>query len=95
MFNHCDFLLGQDNSIVVVVPAHLPQEGGITLSISPRDVKFRAGFKEIANIPLTHPDVMARLKDQYEIGVVEYPEGDAFPDCITAIAHVEIRGEQV
>ncbi len=90
-FSACDFVLGEGQSIVIVVPAHLPQDKSCTVSVSDTDIKFRAGFEQLAQVNVSHPEVLKRLKAQTEIGIVEYPEGDPWPDCITAIGHVEVR----
>ena len=91
IFTACDFVLGEGQSIVIVVPAHLPQDKSCTVSVSDKDVKFRAGFENIGEVAVTHPEVLKRLSSQTEIGIVEYPKGEPWPDCITAMAYVELR----
>lgn len=91
MFTECDFLLARDNGIAIVIPAKLPPAETYTVSISEKDVKFRAGFKEIAHIPFQSAEVLSRLSARSQVGLVEYPKGTPFPDCITALAYVEIR----
>jgi hypothetical protein len=91
VFEQCDFLLGQDNAIAIVIPAKLPPADTYTVSVSEKDVKFRAGFREIASIPFQSAEVLSRLSVRSQVGLVEYPKGQPFPDCITALAYVELR----
>jgi len=92
LFNSCDFLLFRDRSVVVIIPASLPKAENFTVSIGPCDVKFRAGYDEIAHIAFQDAEVYDRMLHTSQIGVVESPVGEPFPDCITALAYVEVRG---
>lgn len=91
MFDSCDFLMGQGNSIVIVVPSDLPKADTYTVSVSDRDVRFKAGYEEIATVPMYDSEIYNRLTRHSQVGVVEYPKGKEFPDCITALAYVEVR----
>lgn len=91
MFKECDFLLGKDDSIAIVIPAKLPAAETYTVSISENDVKFRAGYNEIAHIPFKSLEVLKRLSKTSQVGLVEYPKNEPFPDSITALAYVELR----
>lgn len=91
MFDRCDFLLGEGNYVAIVIPAKLPSADTYTVSISEHDVKFRAGHKEIAHISYFHADVFQRVSQNTQIGLVEYPSDEPFPDALTAIAYVELR----
>jgi hypothetical protein len=77
--------------VTIVVPVKLPQADNYTVSISPDDVKFRAGHQNIAQFPFRCAEVFRRLSGASQIGLVEYPTGQPFPDCITALAYVELR----
>ncbi len=83
--------MGQGHSIVIVVPGDLPKAETYTVSVSDRDVRFKAGYHEIATVPLYDSEIYHRLSRHSQVGLVEYPQGKAFPDCITALAYVEIR----
>ncbi len=91
VFTECDFLLGRDHGVTIVVPVKLPQADSYTVSISPDDVKFRAGHEHIAHFPFRCAEVFRRLSEASQVGVVEYPAGQPFPDCLTALAYVELR----
>ncbi|MBN8521959.1 MAG: hypothetical protein J0L77_08715 [Alphaproteobacteria bacterium] len=93
MFTECDFLLGENHGVTIVVPVKLPPAETYTVSISPRDVKFRAGHEPIAHFSFRCAEVFKRLSDASQVGVVECPAGEPFPDCITALAYVELRGD--
>lgn len=76
---------------MIVVPDFLPEGKNYTVSVSDKDVRFRAGHEKIAEIPVTHPEVLKRLLSSTEVGIVEYPKGEPWPDCITAMAYIEVR----
>ncbi len=91
MFERCHFLLGEGNSIVIVVPENLPRGEPLTVSVSPEDIQFRSGFEEIADITCDNEEVFRRLARFPQVGLVEYDgEGD-FPTYITNTAYVEVR----
>ena len=90
-FTECDFVMGEGQSVVIVIPAFLPEDKTYTVSVGDTDLRFKSGFEKIAEVPLTHPEVLKRLKAHTEIGIVEYPKGEPWPDCITNVAFVEVR----
>lgn len=83
--------MGEGNAIVIVVPGDLPAAETYTVSVSDHDVRFRAGYEEIGRVAVTHPEIYQRLSRHPEVGIVEYPKGQPWPDCITAVAYVELR----
>jgi len=91
MFNRCDFILGQDGSMVIVLPGRLPSSPNYTVSATPSQIRIRTGQTEIAAFPYNNPEVFQRLSHFSQVGIVEFPEGDYFPDAITAMAYVETR----
>ena len=91
MFNRCDFLLGKDSSVVIVIPAHLPAAETYTVSVSDCDIKFRAGYESIGEISYHDSDIYQRIANNIQIGLMEYPPGGVFPDCVTQVAYVEVR----
>lgn len=91
MFDQCDFVMGQGHSIVIVVPGDLPQAETYTVSVSDRDVRFKAGYTEIGMVPMRDSEVYGRLARLSQIGLIEYPKGEPFPDAITAVAYIELR----
>jgi hypothetical protein len=92
VFSRCDFLLGQDDTVVIVIPAHLPRADTYTVSVSSRDIRFKAGYDKIAEIPYQGGDIYKRIANNVQIGLVEYPrDGSEFPNRITKVAYVEVR----
>ena len=43
-------MLGHDNSVVIVIPQHLPKAETYTVSVSSKDIRFRADYDCIAEI---------------------------------------------
>lgn len=92
MFDRCDFIMGQDNSMVIVLPGMLPKDAPTyTVSASPSQIKIRAGYDEIAMFAYNNGEVFNRLAHCNQVGIVEFPQGSVFPGCITAVAYVETR----
>lgn len=91
MFERCDFLLGKDDSVIIVIPAHLPEADTYTVSVSDRDIKFRAGYDNIAEIPYQGGEVFKRIAHNTQVGLVEHQAGEDFPAHITHVAYVEVR----
>ena len=91
MFTKCDFLLGQNQSIVIVVPAHLPKAETYTVSVSDRDIRFKAGHEDICSMPYPGGEVFRRIAGNVQIGIVEHESPDDFPSGITNVAYVEVR----
>jgi hypothetical protein len=91
MFDSCDFLLGKDQSIIIVIPAHLPKADTYTVSVTDSNIRFKAGYENIAEVNYQGGEVYKRIAGNTQIGLVEYPPDEKFPDCITHFAYVEVR----
>lgn len=92
MFTGCEFLMGQDDSMVIVLPGLLPKDAdNYTVSASPFEIRIKAGFNVVASFPYNNPRVFQMLMQRSQVGIVEYPPKEAFPNCITAVAYVETR----
>ena len=83
--------MGQGKSIVIVLPVELPAAETYTVSICEKKIKFRAGHDQIAEVDYKNREVYDRLSFAHEVGVVEYPKDQPFPDCITSVAYIEVR----
>lgn len=78
--------------MVIVLPGMLPKDASsYTVSASPDRIRIRAGYEEIASFPYSNSEVFNRLSGFTQVGIVEYPDGGVFPNCITALAYVETR----
>lgn len=91
MFEKCAFVMGEGNSIYIVVPMELPEGKSVTVSVSEKDIRFKSGRNHLAEIAYDNAEVYSRLSRFSQVGLMEYPEGEAYPNCITAIAYVELR----
>lgn len=90
MFDRCDFIKGNDGSMVIVLPGNLPGgAGSYTVSASPHEIRIKADYNEIAKFPYKDPEVFDLLSGFSQVGIVEYPPKEAFPGCITAVAYVQ------
>ncbi len=91
MFERCDFVMGRDNSIVIVIPEMLPRAETYTVSVSSQDIKFRADYDNIAEMFYHDSEVFKRIASATQVGLVEYPGTGDFPMHITNVAYVEVR----
>lgn len=91
MFNRCYFLLGQNDSVVIVVPERLPEAETYTVSVSDRDICFKAGHEKVTEFSYTGGEAYRRISDLTQIGLVEQPRPGYTPDHITKVAYVEVR----
>lgn len=91
MFNRCYFLMGKDNSIVIVVPEQLPEAETYTVSVSDKDICFKAGHDKVTEFPYTGGEAFKRISDHTQVGLVEQPRPGHTPDHITKVAYVEVR----
>lgn len=90
MFERCDFLLGEGHSIVIIVSGSLPVAETYTVSISDRDIRFKAGYENIAELPYQGGEIFERIANNTQVGLVEYSD-TGFPQHITHVAYVEVR----
>ena len=91
MFTDCNFLLGEGSSIIIVIPARLPKADTYTVSVSDKDIKFKAGYEDVAEMTYRGGEVFKRLVNNTQIGLVEYPPGSTFTPVITNVAYIEVR----
>jgi hypothetical protein len=92
MFERCDFLLGEGNSVVIVIPAHLPDADTYTVAVTANVMKFMADYDDIAEMAYPGGEIFERIANHTQIGLVEYsPNHEGFPNDITNVAYVEIR----
>jgi hypothetical protein len=91
MFNKCNFLLGAGHSIIIVIPGNLPHAETYTVSVCDKNIRFKAGYDEIAAIDYPGGDLFERFANNTQIGLVEHDIAEALPANITNVAYVEIR----
>jgi hypothetical protein len=84
--------MGQEGSMVIVLPGMLPKDApNYTVAATPSEISIRAGYDEIAKFPYKNQQVFDLLTTFTQVGIVEYPPKEAFPNCITAVAYVQTR----
>lgn len=91
MFQKCDFILGNGSSVVIVIPTVLPYAENYTVSVSENDIKFKAGYDEIAFLNYDNHEIYDRIAQHTQVGLVEHRKDADMPDYITNVAYVEVR----
>lgn len=93
MFNRCDFLLGENDSIVIAVPKQVPKDQPLTLVVYRDGLKFYHGEEDnvIGDVACAQNEVLKRLARKDKVGLIEVT-GDApgFPVYIAAVANVTL-----
>ncbi|MFA7276320.1 MAG: hypothetical protein WC043_05915 [Pseudobdellovibrionaceae bacterium] len=91
MFQSCDFILGDNGSIVIVIPTQLPKDQPLTLEVYSHGIIFRSGETAVGDISCDRSDILQRIIDKARIGMIEFLNGiPKFPAYITAVADVEV-----
>jgi len=94
VFQECDFLLGENNSIVVIVPQSLPKDLPLVIEVHRDGLVFRSGEDQIGDVSCPRVDVLQRLVDKAKVGLVEFLQGaQKFPAYISAVASIEVMVE--
>lgn len=92
LFTECSFLMGDSNTVVIVIPTRLPFAETYTVAVSHDCIRFRAGYDDIAEMPYPGGEIFRRLANHTEVGLVEFPpETQKFPRNITNRAYIEVR----
>lgn len=95
MFRYCDFLLGDNDSIVIVVPTQLPKDAPLSVEVGRHGIIFRSGDECLANIRCEKAEVLRRLMNTGRVGLVEFLHGlPKLPSYITAVADIEVNLER-
>lgn len=91
MFNRCDFLMGENDSIVIAVPNLLPKGIPLTLHVHRNGLVFRHGDETIGDVPCGHLEVFKRLSRREKVGLIEVTnEVPSFPIYIAAVADIHM-----
>lgn len=91
MFSQCDFILGDNNSIIIVLPTQIPKGLPITLEVHRDTLVFRSGENTVGNSPCARRDILQRIVSKTKIGLIEFLNGTPrFPVYISAVANVEV-----
>lgn len=90
MFERCDFLMGDGHSVIIVIPATLPEAETYTVSVNNEVIRFKAGYDDIAEMAYPGGEIFERIANNTQIGLVEHA-GEHLPAHITNVAYVEVR----
>ncbi len=91
MLNNCDFILGENNSIVIVVPTSLPKGVPLTCEVHKFGLIFRSGDESVGEITCHRRDILQRLVSKAKVGFIEFINGTPrFPAYITAVADIQV-----
>ncbi len=90
MFNKCDFLIGDDKSVVVVVPQAVPKGEQLTIRISDDVVSFyKAGEILFGRVECACVKTLRCLRKKQRVGLIEALDGKmSFPVYIAATAKI-------
>lgn len=94
MFNNCDFILGENDSIVIIVPTQIPKNLPITIEVSRDGLSFLSGEQVVGAISCRRIDILQRIVSKARIGLIEFLNGvPKFPAYISAVANVSVLSE--
>lgn len=92
MFNRCDFILGDNDSIVIIVPTQLPKDLPLTVEVYNGNLVFKSGEDSLCDVMCESRDVLQRLANKAKVGLIEFLNGvPKFPAYITAVANIEVH----
>lgn len=91
MFNKCEFLIGDDKSVVIVVPQAVPKGEQLTIRIAEDMVSFyKTGELLFGRVQCQCVKTLRCLRKKQRIGLIEAIDGKMnFPVYIAATARVE------
>ncbi len=94
MLNNCDFILGDNDSIVIVVPTQLPKDAALTCEVHRSGIIFRSGEVTVGDIACERLEILQCLISKAKVGLIEFVNGvPKFPAYISAVANVEVMGD--
>lgn len=94
MLKSCDFILGDNDSIIIVVPTQFSKDVPLTLEVHNGNIIFRSGELEVGDIVCDRIDILQRLVSKAKVGLIEFLNGvPRFPAYISAVARIEVMLE--
>ena len=94
MFHQCDFILGENDSIVIVVPTQIPKGLPITVEVHRDMIVFLSGDVKVGDMPCGRLDILQRIVSKAKVGLIEFLNGvPRFPAYISAVANVSVAME--
>ncbi len=94
-FDHCYFITGTNEAIIIVVPEKMPEADVFMVSVTPTEVQFLADYEAFARVPYGDDEIFRRLSYHNQIGMIEYEEEKKgpMPEYITHVAYVQVWGD--
>lgn len=91
MLENCDFILGENDSIVIVVPTSLPKDMPLTLEVHKFGLIFRSGEESVGAVTCHRRDILQRLVNKQQVGMIEVNDSaPKFPVYISAVANIQV-----
>ena len=91
MLESCDFILGENNSIVIVVPTELPKDAPLICEVHKFGLVFKSGEDCIGNVTCHRRDILNRFIGKAKVGFIEFVQGaPKFPAYITSVANIQV-----
>ena len=91
VLENCDFILGENNSIIIVVPTELPKDAPLTCEVHKFGLVFKSGEDFIGNVTCHRRDILQRFIGKAKVGFIEFVQGaPQFPAYITSVANIEV-----
>jgi len=92
MFNSCEFIIGKDKSLVVVVPQSVPKGVAITMRVVGNAVFFYKNDESLFGRVICECTKTLRcLRKKKRVGLIEALDGAVkFPVYIAAIANIHV-----
>tara|TARA_R110002124_G_scaffold129483_1_gene290813 strand:- start:112106 stop:112426 length:321 start_codon:yes stop_codon:yes gene_type:complete len=90
MFNKCEFIIGKDKSLVIMVPEAVPKGEAMTITVSDDKISFyRAGAELIGEVFCVCEKTRRCLRKKSRVGLIEAINGrPSFPVYIATTARV-------
>jgi hypothetical protein len=94
VFSNCEFILGENDSIVIIVPTQIPKGLPITLEVHRDKIVFLSGEQQVGNMVCGRLDILQRIVSKAKVGLIEFLNGvPKFPAYISAVANVSVASE--
>ncbi len=92
MFNECEFIIGKDKSLVVVVPQSVPKGEAITIRVVDQTLFFYKSDESLfGRVTCECAKTLRCLRKKKRVGLIEALGGAIkFPVYIAAIAQIQM-----
>ncbi|MAF68385.1 MAG: hypothetical protein CMH25_03460 [Micavibrio sp.] len=82
--------MGENDSIIVVVPESVPKDLPLTLEVHEDSISFLSGNRVFATVGCHQEHILTRLLAKAKVGLIEFLNGKpSFPAYISIVADVQ------